>query len=230
MPNVMVPPAEYRIDGALCSTPQFDCPLLECRAVTLPRRESRWNLQGCPKLANRSQPLRPIRTTRIRKLIYGPYKSPVKSQNIYLQTLRHYWLFLQSKHLEFHKHSCGIKKSTSRRDHCRPTTVCPSIAENTQRHLRSHLFHQFEIWTKKLRYRLGRILSKRKIRWQTLPVARNVWRCVKSPTVPHRLFVSIVIGRGFCCTGRIYGWPVRTTRTYGPNIQPVCTAVCVEVW
>jgi len=32
-------------------------PLLECRAVTLPRRERRWNLQGCPKLANRSQPL-----------------------------------------------------------------------------------------------------------------------------------------------------------------------------
>jgi len=32
-------------------------PLLECRAVTLPRRETRWNLQGCPKLTNRSQPL-----------------------------------------------------------------------------------------------------------------------------------------------------------------------------
>ena len=32
-------------------------PLLECRAVTLPKRETRWNLQGCPKLANRSQPL-----------------------------------------------------------------------------------------------------------------------------------------------------------------------------
>jgi len=32
-------------------------PLLECRAVTLPRRETRWNLLGCPKLANRSQPL-----------------------------------------------------------------------------------------------------------------------------------------------------------------------------
>jgi len=32
-------------------------PLLECRAVTLPRRESRWNLQGVPKLANGSQPL-----------------------------------------------------------------------------------------------------------------------------------------------------------------------------
>ena len=32
-------------------------PLLESRAVTLPRHESRWNLQGCPKLANRSQPL-----------------------------------------------------------------------------------------------------------------------------------------------------------------------------
>jgi len=32
-------------------------PLLQCRAVTLPRHDSRWNLQGCPKLANRSQPL-----------------------------------------------------------------------------------------------------------------------------------------------------------------------------
>ena len=32
-------------------------PLLECRAVTLPRRETRWNLQGCPKRVNRSQPL-----------------------------------------------------------------------------------------------------------------------------------------------------------------------------
>ena len=32
-------------------------PRLECHAVTLPRRKSRWNLQGCPKLANRSQPL-----------------------------------------------------------------------------------------------------------------------------------------------------------------------------
>jgi len=32
-------------------------PLLECRAIMLPRRETRWNLQGCPKLANRSQPL-----------------------------------------------------------------------------------------------------------------------------------------------------------------------------
>jgi len=32
-------------------------PLLKCHAVTLPRCETRWNLQGCPKLANRSQPL-----------------------------------------------------------------------------------------------------------------------------------------------------------------------------
>jgi len=31
--------------------------LLECRAVTLPRRETRWNLQGCLKLTKRSQPL-----------------------------------------------------------------------------------------------------------------------------------------------------------------------------
>jgi len=32
-------------------------PLLECRAVTLPRRETRWNLQGCLKLPYGSQPL-----------------------------------------------------------------------------------------------------------------------------------------------------------------------------
>ena len=31
--------------------------LLECRAVTLPRRESCWNYLGCPKLTKRSQPL-----------------------------------------------------------------------------------------------------------------------------------------------------------------------------
>jgi len=37
--------------GALCSTPQFGC------AVTLTRRETRWNLQGCPKLTKRSQSL-----------------------------------------------------------------------------------------------------------------------------------------------------------------------------
>jgi len=32
-------------------------PLLECCAVTLPRCGTRWNFQGCLKLANRSQPL-----------------------------------------------------------------------------------------------------------------------------------------------------------------------------
>ena len=43
MPNVMV--ALPNVGDALCSTPQFGWrPLLECRAVTLPRRETRWNL------------------------------------------------------------------------------------------------------------------------------------------------------------------------------------------
>ena len=32
-------------------------PLLECRAVTLPRLETRWNFEGCPKPTKRSQPL-----------------------------------------------------------------------------------------------------------------------------------------------------------------------------
>jgi len=31
--------------------------LLDCRAVMLPRRETHWNLQGCLKLPDRSQPL-----------------------------------------------------------------------------------------------------------------------------------------------------------------------------
>jgi len=32
-------------------------PTTRCCAVALPRRETRWNLQACPKLVNRSQPL-----------------------------------------------------------------------------------------------------------------------------------------------------------------------------
>jgi len=50
-------PAEYRW-CPLFNAAKFGWrALLECRAVTLPRRETRWKLQGCPKLANRSQPL-----------------------------------------------------------------------------------------------------------------------------------------------------------------------------
>ena len=56
MPNVMLP----------CRTkwrPLFNAAkfgwrsLLDCRAVTLPRRETGWNLLECPKLTKRSQPL-----------------------------------------------------------------------------------------------------------------------------------------------------------------------------
>ena len=50
-------PAEYRWRPLFNSAKFGWCPLLECRAVTLPRHETRWNLQGCPKLANKSQPL-----------------------------------------------------------------------------------------------------------------------------------------------------------------------------
>jgi len=50
-------PAEYRW-RPLFNAAKFGWrPILECRAVMLPRRETRWNLQGNPKLANRSQPL-----------------------------------------------------------------------------------------------------------------------------------------------------------------------------
>ena len=56
MPNVMVAlPNRWR---PLFNAAKFGWrPLLECRAVTLPRRETSWNLQGCPKLTKWSQPL-----------------------------------------------------------------------------------------------------------------------------------------------------------------------------
>jgi len=54
--NVMA--TRSNIGGALCSTPDFGGhPLLECHAVMLPKHEIRWNLLGCPKLANRFQAL-----------------------------------------------------------------------------------------------------------------------------------------------------------------------------
>ena len=46
-------PAEYR-RRPLFNAAKFGWrPLLQCRAVTLPRRETRWNLLGCPKLPQR---------------------------------------------------------------------------------------------------------------------------------------------------------------------------------
>ena len=50
-------PAKYRWRPLFNAAKFGCCPLLECRAVTLPRHKTRRNLQGCPKLANRSQPL-----------------------------------------------------------------------------------------------------------------------------------------------------------------------------
>jgi len=49
-------PAEYRWRHLFNAAKFGWRRLLDCRAVTLPRRETRWNLQGCPKLPNRSQP------------------------------------------------------------------------------------------------------------------------------------------------------------------------------
>jgi len=50
-------PAEYRWRHLFNAAKFGWRPLLECRAVTLARPETRWDLQGCPKLPNRSQPL-----------------------------------------------------------------------------------------------------------------------------------------------------------------------------
>ena len=49
-------PAEYRWCLLLNAAKFGWLPLLECCAVMLPRLKTRWNLQGCPKLPNRSQP------------------------------------------------------------------------------------------------------------------------------------------------------------------------------
>ena len=50
-------PAKYRWRPLFNAAKFGWCPLLECCAVTLPRHKTHWNLQGCPKLVNRSQPL-----------------------------------------------------------------------------------------------------------------------------------------------------------------------------
>jgi len=50
-------PAEYRWRPVFNAAKFGWRPLLQCCAVTLPWRETRWNLQGCPKLPARSQPL-----------------------------------------------------------------------------------------------------------------------------------------------------------------------------
>jgi len=57
MPNVMA--ALWNIGGAICSMLQSlaDAPTRVSRAVTLPRRKTRWNYLGCPKLTKRSQPV-----------------------------------------------------------------------------------------------------------------------------------------------------------------------------
>ena len=50
-------PAEYRWRPLFNVAKYGWRPLLECRAVTLPRCETRWNLQGCSKLPDRCHPL-----------------------------------------------------------------------------------------------------------------------------------------------------------------------------
>jgi len=51
------PPADYRWHPLFNATKFGWRPLLECNAVTLTRCETRWNLYGCPKQLDRSQPL-----------------------------------------------------------------------------------------------------------------------------------------------------------------------------
>jgi len=50
-------PIEYRWRPLFNAAKYGWCPLLECRAVMLPRCKTRSNLLGCPKLRNACQPL-----------------------------------------------------------------------------------------------------------------------------------------------------------------------------
>ena len=50
-------PAEYRWRPLFNAAKFGERIILHCRAVMLWRRETRWNLLGCPKLLDRSQPL-----------------------------------------------------------------------------------------------------------------------------------------------------------------------------
>jgi len=65
-------PAKYRWRPLFNATKFGWRQLLEYRAVTLPRRKTRWNLLECPKLANRSQPL-VGRSSPYCKNIWGRY-------------------------------------------------------------------------------------------------------------------------------------------------------------
>ena len=51
------PPCRIQVAPSVQRRKVWLMPTTRCRAVTLPRRETRWNLQGCPKLTKRSQPL-----------------------------------------------------------------------------------------------------------------------------------------------------------------------------
>jgi len=62
-----------------------------------------------------------------------------------------------------------------------------------------------------------------------LHVARNELHCVTSPTVAQKIFVSIVTGRVFCSTARIYGPYVRVSKMH-PYIRAVSTARIYERW
>jgi len=71
MPNVMA--ALPNTGGVLCSTPQFGWrPLVELYSM-LPRRETRWNLLGCPKLTKRSQLLEGRKSSPYCKDTWGRY-------------------------------------------------------------------------------------------------------------------------------------------------------------
>ena len=66
-------PAEYRW-CPLFNAAKFGWrPLLECRAVTMPRRETSWNYLGCPKLTKRSE-LLVGRSSPYCKDVWGRYR------------------------------------------------------------------------------------------------------------------------------------------------------------
>jgi len=85
MPNVMA--ALPNIGGALCSTPQSlaDAHYYSAMLDTLQRRETRWNLQGCPTLPNRPQPLVGYEFT----ILWGHVKEELLFNKLFFRLLIH---------------------------------------------------------------------------------------------------------------------------------------------
>ena len=133
MPNVMA--TLPNIGGALCSTPQ-------CRAVTLPRRETRGNLQGYLKLANGSQPLvgrikftilwGHVGETLLFNKFFPIVDTCLSCEDIARQScvmVPRWWIFGDFCVLHFQRATCSTFQTCILNSHYRATPLCRSMVD-----------------------------------------------------------------------------------------------------